>query len=453
MAHPPSALVIDDDREFRESVALLVQREGFLVREADTVAAARERLAEAPADIVLVDLSLPDGDGLELAADEAASPSAFVVITGHASVDSAVDALRRGALDYLSKPVDRARLRTVLGHVLRNNALRAEVDSLRGELRELGRFGPLIGRSKAMQEVYDLIGRVAPTDASVLILGESGTGKELVAQTIHGLSRRREGPFVGVNCGAISPTLIESELFGHEKGSFTGADRRRHGFFEQANGGTLFLDEITEMPLELQVKLLRVLELRAVTRVGSTDSIPVDVRLISASNRNPTQAVETGALRQDLLYRLNVFPIHMPPLRDRGDDVELLAEHFLALVNRREKTEKRWSEAALRHLRELPWSGNVRELRNAVDRAAILSDRVISVQDLPVLEEGRAPAASAGTLQVEVGSPIADVERALILATLEHLGGDKKRAAEVLGISLKTLYNRLAVYAAAAKGL
>jgi DNA-binding NtrC family response regulator len=452
MAPRLSALVIDDDREFRESMALLVEREGFAVRQAGSLASARERLAEAPADFVLVDLSLPDGDGLELAADDAAAPSAFVVITGNASVDSAVDALRRGALDYLSKPVDRARLRSVLAHVSRNTALRAEVHSLRGELRELGRFGALIGRSKPMQEVYDLIGRVAPTDASVLILGESGTGKELVAQTIHALSRRRDGPFVGVNCGAISPSLIESELFGHERGSFTGADRRRHGFFEQAHGGTLFLDEITEMPLELQVKLLRVLELRAVTRVGSTESVPVDVRLVSASNRNPSQAVESGALRQDLLYRLNVFPIHMPPLRERGDDLELLAEHFLAQVNRREKTEKRWSEAALRHLHELSWSGNVRELRNAVDRAAILTDRVIGVQDLPAAEEGRTPATAGGALQVEVGSPIADVERALILATLEHLGGDKKRTAEVLGISLKTLYNRLAVYAAAAKG-
>jgi DNA-binding NtrC family response regulator len=446
-----SALVVDDDREFRESVALLVEREGFTVREADCLATARERLVEAPADIVLIDLSLPDG--LELARDDAAAPSAFVVITGNATLDSAVDSLRGGALDYLSKPVDRTRLRSILAHVSRQNALRAEVSSLRGELRELGRFGALIGRSKPMQEVYDLIARVAPTDASVLILGESGTGKEVVAQTIHGLSRRRDAPFIGVNCGAISPTLIESELFGHEKGSFTGADRRRHGFFEQANGGTLFLDEITEMPLELQVKLLRVLELRAVTRVGSTESIPVDVRLVSASNRNPSQAVESGLLRQDLFYRLNVFPIHMPPLRERQDDIELLAEHFLEQVNRREKSEKRWSEAALRHLRDLSWTGNVRELRNVVDRAAILTDRMIGVQDLPAVDGRPSAAGTAGLLQVEVGSPISDVERSLIMATLEHLGGDKKRAAEVLGISLKTLYNRLAVYAAAARGL
>jgi len=447
-----SALVVDDDADFRESMALLVEREGFVVRQADSVGTARALLAKAPADIVLIDLSLPDGDGLELARDEGAALAAFVVITGNASVDSAVDALRRGALDYLTKPVDQPRLQSVLAHVSRAAALRAEVASLRGELRELGRFGPLIGRSKAMQEVYDLIARVAPTEASVLVLGESGTGKELVAETIHSQSRRKARPFVAVNCGAISPTLIESELFGHERGSFTGADRRRQGFFEQADGGTLFLDEITEMPLELQVKLLRVLEARAVTRVGSTEAIPVDVRVVSASNRNPKQAVEAGSLREDLLYRLNVFPIHLPPLRERGDDVVVLAEHFLAALNRREATDKRWSDAALLRLRELPWPGNVRELRNVVERAAIMTDHVIAAEDLPVPEGETAarPAEPDGALRVNVGTSISEVERELILATLEQLAGDKKRAAEVLGISLKTLYNRLAVYGAAA---
>jgi two-component system response regulator AtoC len=448
-----SALVVDDDRDFRESMALLVEREGFAVRQADSVASARKLLSEAPADIVLIDLSLPDGDGLDLARDEGAAPAAFVVITGNASIDSAVDALRRGALDYLTKPVDRPRIQSVLAHVARAAALRAEVASLRGELRQLGRFGALIGRSKAMQEVYDLIGRVAPTEASVLVLGESGTGKEVVAETIHSLSRRKARPFIAVNCGAISPSLIESELFGHERGSFTGADRRRHGFFEQADGGTLFLDEITEMPLELQVKLLRVLESRAVTRVGSTEAIPVDVRLVSASNRNPKQAVEAGALREDLLYRLNVFPIHLPPLRERGDDVAVLAEHFLTALNRREGAEKRWSDSALLRLRELPWPGNVRELRNVVERAAIMTDGVIAAEDLPVPEgnlEPTRPAEKGPVLRVDVGASISEVERHLILATLEQLAGDKKRAAEVLGISLKTLYNRLAVYAAAA---
>jgi two-component system response regulator AtoC len=451
-----TALIVDDDTDFRGSMALLVEREGFIVREADCVSAARERLAEAPADVVLVDLSLPDGDGLDLMAEEttAKAQTQFVVITGNASVDSAVGALRKGALDYLTKPVDRARLQSVLAHVSRGVALRAEVNSLRGELRQLGHFGPLIGRSKPMQEIYDLVARVAPTDASVMVMGESGTGKELVAQTIHSLSRRKAAPFIAINCGAISPNLIESELFGHERGSFTGADRRRRGFFEQADGGTLFLDEITEMPAELQVKLLRVLESRAVTRVGSTESVPVDVRVVSASNRDLKQAVEEGALREDLLYRLNVFPIQLPPLRERGDDLVLLSEHFLGAVNRRESSEKRWSEAALARIREHAWPGNVRELRNAVERAAILADRLIQAEDLPGSEPAAKPIAETGSdavLRVPVGSSISEVERRLILSTLEQLHGDKKRAAEILGISLKTLYTRLAVYSASAK--
>jgi DNA-binding NtrC family response regulator len=449
------ALVVDDDPEFRSSVAMLVEREGFALREADSLESARARLEEASADVVLVDLGLPDGDGLDLMRDpEVAGAAAFVVITGNATVDSAVNALRDGALDYLTKPVDRARLKAILTHVSRDRALRAEVAELRGELRDLGRFGLLIGRSKPMQEVYDLITRVAPTSATVFVVGESGTGKELVAQTIHALSRRREAPFLAVNCGAISPTLIESELFGHERGSFTGAERRRRGYFEQAGGGTLLLDEITEMPIELQVKLLRVLETNQVMRVGATESLPVDVRVIAASNRDPQKAVADGALREDLLYRLNVFPIPLPPLRDRADDIELLAESFLDAVNRREGTSKRWSSEALARLAVLPWPGHVRELRNAVERAAILADSVIRPEDLPVpptgVETFVAPTPGGPTaLRVEVGSSIADVERRLILATLEQLDGDKKRAAETLGISLKTLYNRLAVYAAA----
>jgi DNA-binding NtrC family response regulator len=459
--HALKALVVDDEKDFRESMALLVKREGFAVEEADSLAHARARLKDTPVDVVLIDLGLPDGDGLELVRDEEYAGAAFVVITGNASVDSAVSALREGAADYLTKPVDRARLTSVLAHVSRQRALHAEVSNLRGELRALGRFGALIGRSAPMQHVYDLIARVAPTQASVFVTGESGTGKELVAETVHAMSKRRDGPFVAVNCGAISPTLIESELFGHERGSFTGADRRRRGYFEQAGGGTLLLDEITEMPIELQVKLLRVLETGCVTRVGSTETLPVDVRVIAASNRDPQKAVQEGILREDLLYRLCVFPIHLPPLRERGDDIEVLAQHFLAQVNRKENSTKRWDDAALARLREYDWPGNVRELRNAVERAAILSDSLIRAEDLPPgprasCAPGVKTAASSDedgvALRVEVGEPISEAERRLILATLEHLDGDKKRAAEVLGISLKTLYNRLAVYAAAQSG-
>ena len=274
-----------------------------------------------------------------------------VLITGQASVETAVEALRRGVADYLTKPVDFARVKTVLANVSRTRELKEEIGGLRGELRKLGRFGALIGAAPAMQKVYDLIGKVAPTDATVLITGETGTGKEVVAQTIHQLSRRSREPFLPLNCGAVSPNLIESELFGHERGSFTGADRIHKGYFERANRGTLFLDEVTEMPLELQVKLLRVLETSEVMRLGGTEAIKVDVRVIAATNRQPEEAVATGKLREDLLYRLNVFPIHLPTLWDRREDVELLADHFLALLNKEEGTSKEFTKAARERLR------------------------------------------------------------------------------------------------------
>jgi DNA-binding NtrC family response regulator len=444
-----TVLIVEDDADFRESVAALLRRDGLEVCEAGTVAGARAEIEESAPDVVLLDLTLPDGDGLALLADEALAGPEFVVTTGNATTDSAIAALREGALDFLTKPLDRSRLRAVLANVARTRGLKGEVSALRDELRDLGRFGSMVGRSKAMQQVYDLAARVAPTESTVFVVGESGTGKELVAETVHALSRRKDRPFFALNCGAMTPSLIESELFGHEKGSFTGADRRRRGFFEQADGGTLFLDEITEMPVELQVKLLRVLETDSITRVGAASPTPVDVRIVTASNRDPQEAVAEGILREDLLYRLNVFPIHLPPLRERGDDVELLARHFLDAVNEREGTSKRLGDAAVARLRGLAWPGNVRELKNAVERAAILADSVIGPELLPEADSERRAEAGDAQLQVRVGSSIADVERRLILATLEELEGDKKRAAEVLGISLKTLYNRLNVYAAA----
>ena len=445
---PLQALIIDDDTNFRDSLEALVQREDFATRTAGSLAEARERLAEGIPDVFLVDLTLPDGDGLAwLREDPAASGSAeIIVITGSTSVDSAVDALRGGALDYLTKPIDRARLRTALMNVARTRALKEEVGSLRGELRDLGRFGRMVGRSKPMLEVYDMIARVAPTDATVLILGESGTGKELVAETLHRCSARKNALLLPVNCGAVSPSLIESELFGHERGSFTGADRQRKGYFERANGGTLFLDEVTEMPIELQVKLLRVLETGTVVRVGGNEPIQVDVRLIAATNRDPAEAVKAGKLREDLYYRLNVFPIALPPLRLRHGDIELLAEHFLALLNRDANASKTWSRAALERLRRNHWTGNVRELRNVVQRAFILGDDEIPADVLPLSEEVPAPRGDAPVLQIRVGTSIEQAEQRLILATLELTEGDKKKAAEILQISLKTLYNRLNVY-------
>jgi len=306
----------------------------------------------------------------------------------------------------------------------------------------------MVGRSKPMLDLYDLIARVAPTEATVLITGESGTGKELVAQTLHALSPRKGEVLLPVNCGAISPTLIESELFGHERGSFTGAEKQRKGYFERADGGTLFLDEISEMPNDLQVKLLRVLETGTVVRVGGAEPTRVNVRVLAATHQDPEEAIRAGRLREDLFYRLNVFPIHVPPLRSRGDDIELLAEHFLAELNRGVESPKRWARSALQRLRQHAWTGNVRELKNAVHRAFILGDEEITADAVPI--GGPAPAAvgESPSITLKVGCTIADAERKLLLATLEACGGDKRRTAEVLGISLKTLYNRLNVYSA-----
>ncbi len=448
-----SVLLVEDDADFRASTAALISREGYETREAGTIDEARKQIADAPPDLVLLDLVLPDGEGLELLAEEDLSDRAeFVIMTGHAAVESAVTALREGALDYLPKPVDRTRLQTILANVARTRGLKREVSTLRDELRQLGRFGNMVGRSVKMQAVYDLIAKVAPTESSVFVTGESGTGKELVAETVHRLSKRGDRPFFALNCGAVSSSLIESELFGHEKGSFTGADRDRRGFFEEASGGTLFLDEVSEMPIELQVKLLRVLESGTVTRVGSTTPIAVDVRVVAASNRDPREAVAENVLREDLLYRLNVFPIELPPLRDREDDIALLSQFFLDEVNRREGTAKKLSDKAVDVIRRLPWPGNVRELKNAIERSAILADDTITPSHLP--GSGGVAAVDANlpaedSLEVRVGATIADAERRLILATLESLEGDKKRAAAMLGISLKTLYNRLNVYEAA----
>lgn len=296
-----------------------------------------------------------------------------------------------------------------------------------------------------MQNLYIQIERVAPTSATVFITGESGTGKELAAQTVHELSPRCTHPFVAVNCGAISPQLIESELFGHEKGSFTGASREHKGYFERAGGGTLFLDEITEMPAELQVKLLRVLETRAFRRVGSGREIEIDVRVIAATNRIPEEAVAAGKLREDLLYRLQVFPLYLPPLRERVEDVELLAGEYLDELNQAEHRRKSFSADALDLLKKYHWPGNVRELKNSIQRAFILADDLVEATGFAL--QSAQPCGEAGPfLLVRVGSTVAEVERRLILATLDQCQGAKEKTADILGISLKTLYNRLHEY-------
>ncbi|MEI7447782.1 MAG: sigma-54 dependent transcriptional regulator [Burkholderiales bacterium] len=453
----PHVLIVDDEANSAEMLAAVARGEGFTTSVAGSLREARQQLLMMPAQVVLLDLRLPDGSGLDLFEDTGLRGGAeIVLITGHASLDTSIQALRVGAADYLTKPVAVAQLKRVLSRLAQPGDLRAEISDMRQEFRTSGRFGQLWGRSEPMQRVYDHIARVAPTVVNVLLVGESGTGKEVVAQTVHELSRRRTQPFLAVNCGAISPQLIESELFGHEKGSFTGAMRQHRGFFERAHGGTLFLDEITEMPLDLQVKLLRVLETGAFLRVGSDELFETDVRIVAATNRQPLEAVHQGKLREDLYYRLNVFQIQLPPLRERLEDIDLLAPQFLTRISEAEGTARTFTPAAIERLKQYHWPGNVRELRNVVQRAAIMSDGpVIAQVQLP--DEGApgsrpaaaAPAEPAGgppVLRVRVGASIAEVEKQLILATLEHCGGVKERTADVLGISLKTLYNRLREY-------
>lgn len=463
-------------------IAALVAREGHSVMCAHGIAAARRLIAMQRPDLLLLDLHLPDGNGFDLLDDpQIVSDTMLVLMTGQASLETSIRALRLGAADYLVKPINPQHLKGLLKRLIPPSQLRAELDEVQEFWRETGRFGHLIGRSEPMQRAYRQMSRVAGTAVTVFIHGESGTGKELVARAVHDLSRRREQPFLAVNCGALSPHLVESEIFGHERGSFTGAERQHQGFFERAHGGTLFLDEVTEMPPELQVKLLRVLESGTFMRVGSTQVQQTDVRIIAATNRDAAQAVARGQMREDLLYRLNVFPIGLPPLRERGDDIALIASSFLQDLGRQEGGTKRFTPAALARLAAHRWPGNVRELRNVVQRAWVMASGYeideewlpasdgavpgIDPRPQPEAAQGHASAPAAGhdgrrngaaaaalpgpgedQIVVEVGMQLAEVERRVILATYERCGRHKERTAALLGISMKTLYNRLKEY-------
>ena len=437
----PHLLITDDEPTIRELLAEIAVGEGYTVAVAANIRQARIEIERQRPDMVLLDMMLPDGDGIEFWKSLELVDTQVVFITGHSSIDSAIDALRCGAVDYLRKPVSLHRVRALL----------SELKSLLHEAPKPGSndcFVKMIGKSRPMQLLRARIEKVAPTRATVLLVGESGTGKELAAEAIHLASPRHNKPFMPVNCGAISPNLIESELFGHEKGSFTGADRQHKGYFERAQGGTLLLDEITEMSVELQVRLLRVLETGCFMRVGTNSEIPVDVRVIAATNFNPEQAVSNGTLREDLYYRLCVFPLELPPLREREGDVVLLAEHFLQELNEESHTRKSFAPDAMKAIQEYSWPGNIRELRNYVYRSYILADEVIKGNftsfDLQSHSAGR-----GSDISLPVGVPLADANRQLILATLKQCGGVKKVAAERLGISLKTLYNRLEEYGTA----
>ena len=367
-----------------------------------------------------------------------------MLITAQGSVDTAVSAMKEGAYDYLTKPVDPQRLRMLLGHVAERQGALQDVEGLRAQLRDHGKFGQMVGNAPALRAVYQVIEQAAPTAATILVSGESGTGKELVAKTIHQLSDRSRHPFVGINCAAIPESLLENELFGHERGAFTGAVDRRAGCFELAHTGTLFLDEIAEVSPAIQAKLLRVLQERTVRRLGAQREQPVDVRLIAATNIDPAKAVQDGRLRQDLYYRINVIGIRVPPLRDRREDIPLLVHAFIEEFNARNgKSVQATSPEAMRLFQRYHWPGNIRELRNVVERAVILSrGSLIEPENLPS-DLSKPPVPEPGTAGLTPGMTVDEAERKLIELTLAHTRDNKTRAAEILGVTVKTLHNKL----------
>jgi DNA-binding NtrC family response regulator len=443
-------LVVDDDSNILTTLGMRLEAMGYDVLTAADGPTAVETVLKREPELVLLDLRLPGMDGLEvLGRVKAERPDVEVVLlTAQGSVETAVAAMRAGAYDYLEKPIDAQRLGVVLGQAVERRDMQQEVVRLKDTLKEMGRFGHMIGQAEPMKQLYALIEQVSATAATVLVTGDSGTGKELIARTIHDMSDRSGGPFVAVNCSAIMATLWESETFGYEKGSFTGAHRQHVGFIEQAHGGTLFLDEVGEMSREAQAKFLRVLETRRLKRVGGRHEIAVDMRVIAATNRDLEAAVQDGKFRQDLYYRLAVFSLHAPPLRARREDIPLLARTFTAQFGTAYGKEGiELSEAALARLKACDWPGNVRELRNAVERAVIVApDRVIGEKHLPASLGAPARGTGEAPAAFPEGATIHGMERALIFDTLEKVGGNKTRAARQLGISLKTLHNKLARY-------
>ena len=446
-------LIVDDEENERAGLAELIAAWGYRTETARDGQEGLEKAASWGPDLIITDLKMPRLDGISLLERLAEQPQtvAVVLLTAQGSVDSAVQAMKMGAYDYIQKPVDVQRLRSILQNAARLRETSVELEVTRRKLRDTGVLGSLVGSSKKMQEIFRLIDLVAPSTASVLITGESGTGKELVARTIHNLSPRKPKPFLAINCSAIPETLIESEIFGHEKGAFTGALERRAGCFELAEEGTLLLDEIGEMPIATQAKLLRVLEDRKLRRLGSKVETEVDVRVLAATNKVPEEAVASGQLRNDLYYRLNVFNIHMPPLREHKEDIPQLVEALLAEVN--SKHQRRVTSVAdpvMNLFNNYAWPGNVREMRNTLERAVIVCEAsTVEVKHLPpgfgsVMP--RPAVQEANAVRLGVGTTVGEAEKLLILKTLEATNNNKTRAAEILGISLKTLHNKLKEY-------
>ncbi len=443
-------LIVEDDPATRSGLTELVRTWGFTAEAAADGAEALERVTTFRPSIIVSDLVMPRMSGMELlkAIRAEGEHIKIILLTAQGTVDTAVEAVKAGAEDYLTKPLDPAKLQRLLERLGEINRQKRENQVLRRQLNDRGRFGRIIGNSPGMRALYQVLEQAAPTPASMLILGESGTGKELVAQTIHQLSPRAAAPFIALNCAAIPDTLLESEIFGHEKGAFTGATERRAGCFELADRGTLFLDEIAEMTPATQVKLLRVLQERKFRRLGGRTEQEVDVRVLAATNIDPAIAIRDGRLREDLYYRLNVFSIALPPLRERRDDLPLLIQAFVDEFNTRDhRSVKAVAPEAMRVLEHYDWPGNVRELRNVIERATILArGELIELGHLPPLSAAAAAGATHGPangVTIAPGMTVDEAEQMLILATLDSAGGNKTRAAEMLGISLKTLHNKL----------
>jgi DNA-binding NtrC family response regulator len=445
-------LIVEDEENERTGLAELVSSWGYRTETASDGVEAMEKMSTYAPSIVITDIKMPRMGGLELAERLAdlSTPVAVVMVTAQKTTDTAFHAGRLGVQDYIEKPIDFRRLRSILTNIGEILNARTENESLRRRLRDKGALGLLVGSSTPMQEIFRLIEMVAPSTASVLITGASGTGKELVARTIHDLSPRRNKPFVPINCAAIPETLIESEIFGHEKGAFTGALERRTGCFELAEGGTLLLDEIGEMPVATQAKLLRVLEDRKLRRLGSKVETTVDVRVLAATNKIPDEAVAEGQLRQDLYYRLNVFNIHMPALREHKEDIRDLVKSLLAEMSEKHgRKVADVSEAVLNLFHGYSWPGNVRELRNTLERAVIVCEGgLVETKHLPpgFGQSVRPVVNDPDAVHLGVGTTVEEAEKLLILKTLQATNNNKTRAAEILGISLKTLHNKLKEY-------
>jgi DNA-binding NtrC family response regulator len=456
---PINVLIVDDEESQRAPLAAMISAWGFTVETASDGQEALDKLATFPANVIVTDLMMPRMDGFELMkrlANDGNMPAA-IVLTAFGNIETAIQTIHDlGAFWFLEKPIQPAALRVLLERAASQSQLAEETERLQRQLSYTGVLVDMVGTSPEMQQVFSVIRQVAPSKAPVLVAGESGTGKELVARAIHQLSNRRAGPFVAINCAAMPETLMESELFGHEKGAFTGALERRAGCFELAQHGTLLLDELAEMPSGTQAKLLRVLEDSRVRRLGSKGEISVDVRVIAATNRNVEEALKKGDLREDLYYRLNVFQISLPPLRQRMSDLPVLCDTLITHLNRKHSCNiTHVTPDVMEAFKKHSWPGNVRELRNILERAVIMAgEGAIQTAHLPYdfgVSVGSRPPAQVfepDTVRLPVGTTVGDAEKALIQLTLQHTKNNKTRAAEILGISLKTLFNKLKEYGA-----